>query len=386
MSSRHVPAQRLTEILKLLSRRPCTLSELRQGLYPMPSARQLERDIEKLRQSYPGRLTASVDGKANVWQFAGEAPFNLPTPIPALDEDQITALIAARGMLRLPDPAGTPDERAGMGYHGVLAQAIDRLLGQCGLAEQVKNIAPDAIAISRFGVAGEEDAAFPLVFAAIRAGESLRFTYTNVDGNTHPVHARAIKAVHFAGEWHCMGWAADEREAPGKIKQYRLSRMREVSRTAGAPPGCPRTGLHNEVKSLLRDAFRATGSTKPGHRRRIIVAVSPKAWPFTEGRRWGADQHIDERPQDLPAGWRRLRFVTTGLAECRYWVMGFGAEMRAEHPPELVTWQRDQAEQILAQYVENQSPIQMSPPLHKAKAAKAKTFSSEILASKRVSK
>ena len=305
-------------------------------------------DLAWLRSAFPGRVQIDTQGRAQLWSFIGEPPKLLSTSLTHLDEDQVAALIAARGLLRLPDPTRPAAEDSGDDYHGTLSRAIDRLLRDVGLADEAKTIAPDAIAISRFGVAAEEDAAFPACLSAIRAGESLSFIYTNLDGATHSVHAYPIRLVHIAGEWHCFSWAPDERTKPGKIKQYRLSRMADIARRASAPAGCPLMGLRSEAAALLRDAFRATGSTKPADRRAIVVAISPKAWPFIDRRRWGADQR--ELPAEhLPAGWRRLRFVTTGLREAQFWILSFGSAVRAEEPAELVQWLREQAQAVLAE-------------------------------------
>ncbi len=340
--------KRRTQLIILLSESALTTTELRQQLNPRPSPRTLADDLAWLRSAFPGRIQIDMQGRAQLWRFIGEPPKLLSTPLTHLDEDQVAALIAARGLLRLPDPTRPAAEDPGDDYHGTLSQAIDRLLSDVGLADEAKTIAPDAIAISRFGVAPEEDAAFPACLSAIRVGEALAFSYTNLDGATHAVHARPIRLVHIAGEWHCLSWAPDERTKPGKIKQYRLSRMTGVTRRSSAPAGCPLIGLRSEAAALLRDAFRATGSTKPADRRAVVVAISPKAWPFIDRRRWGADQR-ELSAEHLPAGWRRLRFVTTGLREAQFWILSFGSAVRAEEPAELVQWLREQAQAVLAE-------------------------------------
>jgi len=354
--------RRRSELLVLLSVAPLTVVELLARLTPPLSARTLADDLAWLRRTFPGRVEIVKQNRANTWRFISEPPILLGSPLTHLDEDQIAALIAARGLLRLPDPTSPAAEDPGDAYHGTLSQAIDRLLRDAGLADEAKLIAPDAIAISRFGVAPEEDAAFPACLSAIRAGESLAFTYTNLDGATHAVHARPVRLVHIAGEWHCVSWAPDEREKPGKLKQYRLSRMTGVTRRSSAPAGCPLMGLRAEAAALLRDAFRATGSTKPKQRVAVVLAISPKAWPFIENRRWGADQR--DLPADgLPAGWRRLRFVTTGLLECQHWVLSFGAAVRAEAPNELQHWLREQAQAVLAGLPSDGSVRSVQPEL-----------------------
>jgi hypothetical protein len=47
-------------------------------------------------------------------------------------------------------------------------------------------------------------------------------------------------------------------------------------------------------------------------------------------------------------GWKLLSFTTTGLAECQHWVLGMG--LRAEQPPELVEWLRNEAQPTAALY------------------------------------
>ncbi len=334
-------AARRNRILHLLSQQSLTAAEVRQRLDPQPSQRSLTDDLAWLRGAFPGRITCARLGRANAFHFAGEVPRLLPVPLTHLDEDQVAALIAARGLLRTPDPTKPTAEDPGDTYHGALAQALDRLLTEAGLDDDARAIAPDAVTISRFGVAPEEEAAFPLCLAAIRTGRSIAGTYTNLDGEEHAVHAKAVRLVHIAGEWHLLAWSRS-REV-GKLRQYRLSRMTGLHRRDDDPPGCPSSGLRREAAALLTDAFRATGSLKPADRVTVVLAVSPKAWPFLERRRWGASQQWDHTPADLPSGWRRLRFTTTGLAEARYWVLGFGTAIRAEAPPVLMEWIHEQA-------------------------------------------
>lgn len=337
-------AHRRTAIIALMARGGVTLAELVARLRPAVSERVVQRDLALLQRQFPGRIDSCQDGRAKSWRFNGDVCRVLERPLSALTDDQLTALIVARGLLHLPDPADAPVD-AGHGYRGALACAVDALLAGMGLSDEAKAIAPDTITISRFGVAPEEDASFPSTIDALRAGDALRFTYTNLDGRTHAVHARPIRLAHVAGEWHLFSWAADDRVKPGKIKQYRLSRMSGIGRTTTQPAGCPHSGLRHDVAATMRDAFRATGSNQ---RTRVRVAVSPRAWPFWEKRRWGADQHITGPHPDLPPHWRRITFVTTGIDECRYFVMSFGAEVRVEAPDDLATWIRTQATAILA--------------------------------------
>lgn len=342
-------AARRHRILHFISQQPASTAAILQHLQPHVAQRTLTTDLAWLRHAFPGRVICTRNGRENLLQFTGDIPRLMPRPLTHLHDDQVAALIAARGLLRTPHPDATQDK--GDGYHGALAQAIDRLLDDAGLNGAAAHaIAPDAVTISRFGVAPEEEAAFPLCLGAILADGSVTCTYTNLDGEQHPVHAKAVRLVHITGEWHLLAWSHNR--GIGKLRQYRLSRMTGLQRRDDEPHGCPPSGLRREAAALLTDAFRATGSLKPQDRTTVILAVSPKAWPFLERRRWGASQHWDNTPTDLPPGWRRLRFTTTGLAEAQYWVLGFGTALRAEGPPKLIEWLHDQATGILAGFKE----------------------------------
>jgi len=347
MPSPAQPRTRLNEIIRLIAAERLTKDGLRKRLVPVPSERALGYDLAKLRRMFPHRISIERVGRAHAYAFIGDPPQILAQAIHYLDEDQLAAIIAARGLLRIPNPDETPTERGPHAYHGALAQSLDRLLSDAGLGNEALDIAPDAVAISRFGSAPEEATAFPLAFAAIRTGESLTFDYTNLLGTTHAVHAKAVQLIHINGEWHLLAWANDDEKPPGKLKQYRLSRIAKLKRVQCAPKACPITGLRHEAAALLRDAFRSTGSSDPAKRSRVSLLVSPKSWPFIERRRWGGSQIIEDNPAHVPTGWRRLQFITTGLNECQYWVLSFGAEVRVESPAPLKEWIRSQAQALL---------------------------------------
>jgi predicted DNA-binding transcriptional regulator YafY len=344
-------AIRRSDIVRELAQQPCTYAMLAARLIPSVTTRCVQNDLAHMAKQFPGRIKFDLHGKEKYWSFHGDVPKILEHPITAIDDDQITALIAARGLLRVPQPVDEPVENNNH-YRGALAQAINRLLHDMGLHDDVQQIAPDTISISRFGVAPEEDDSFPIALSAIRAGESLAFRYTNLDNKSHDVHAHPIRLVHITGEWHLFAWASDEKIQPGKVKQYRLSRMANIARSIKRPTGCPNTGLRSEVNNILRNAFRATGSTNPKERLLFTLAISPNAWPFFEKRRWGDKQKEIIHNPDLPADWRRLSFQSTGLRELRYWALSFGKEIIAESPPELRQWLRDQAAHLSSLYAE----------------------------------
>jgi hypothetical protein len=114
--------QRRTRILALLGAGTHTKHQLAQRV--PGSTRSLQADLRWLADTFPGRVVTGRVGKAKTWRFDGTPPTVLANPIAALDEDQIAALIAARGLLRIPDhQSAHPVEGADTAYAGALAQA-----------------------------------------------------------------------------------------------------------------------------------------------------------------------------------------------------------------------------------------------------------------------
>jgi predicted DNA-binding transcriptional regulator YafY len=297
-----------------------------------------------LQQRFPRQITWERGGDARLvyWQLIGLAPTLLPAPIASLTHDELAALIAARGLLRAPETRHPGWERPSSAYAGDLSAALHGLLERCGLEEEARAIAPGTIGVSRFGVASYPFGAVADLERALRSGLAVTFRYRNRHSVERDLHVWPIRLVLIKGEWFCFAWAPDGGD--GRVKQYALSRI--ISRDPAVrmanrlPPGAPARPPHEAVDAALASGFQATGG---GRRVRVVLAISPDAWPFIIDRVWGDGQTIAADPPDLPAGWRRIAFSTTGLEECRHWVLSFGAAVRAEAPPELVDWLHGQA-------------------------------------------
>lgn len=326
------------------------------------SPRTIADDLRWAKARFVGRFDGRIDSRhRKLFRFDGAPPVVLSTPITALDHEELVALVAARGLLRLPTDG--PAERSASPYPGLLDGALHRLLHRSGAVAAATELAPEAIQVFRFAARAQDPALLAVVVAATVRGDAPRFTYTNRQGNTHAVHASPRRLVLFRGEFHSFMWtpatAADSGRddidpltgraggETGRIKQYRVGRMRTVERTREQPRGCPASIEQWRIDRELAEAFETTGSTRDRDRHRVRLAVSPQALPHLEERAWGGDQKWTDAPPDLPAGWRRLEFVTTGLEACRHWVLGFGSSLRAEAPAELVKWLREEATRLV---------------------------------------
>jgi hypothetical protein len=122
-----------------------------------------------------------------------------------------------------------------------------------------------------------------------------------------------------------------------------------VEVTGHRPAGCPARLPQEDVDRMLASGFNATSSADPSHRRRVVVAVGPEAWPDVVDRTWGEAQIVTDAPEHGD-GWRRLTFVTSGWQEARGWVLSLGANAFVEAPIELIDWIRRQLKEMALRY------------------------------------
>ena len=358
--------ERRVAILDLLAEGPHSAPDLAAKLPTQPSVRTLFDDLKWLAGRFPEQVVreSGQDARQVFWRLIGLPPILLPHAIDILTHDELAAVIAARGFLRAPDARSPGWERPATAYAGDLSSALHGLLERSGLTAEAKAIAPTTIGVSRFGIAPEAPGALAALERALRTRQATRFRYRNRGGDERDLHVWPIRLVLIKGEWFCFAWspASPGRTSPGRVKQYALSRITSrdpaVRIEARLPPGAPVRPPHAEVDASLASGFHATGG---GERRRVVLAVSPDAWPFITDRTWGESQALDATPADLPPGWRRIAFSTTGLEECRHWVMSFGSAVRAEGPAELREWLKKQAKDLLASLESDSTPISASP-------------------------
>ena len=249
---------------------------------------------------------------------------HLDPPIDWALQEELTGLVLASSLLQ--QVAGGADALISVG------QILDHPRLQ-GLADVV---ARNAVQISTFGTEPMDGAVVMTCLTATLIGQGLRVRYRNRGGRRARRHVAPLRMLFIRNEWYCVVWERG-------LRTYRISRMLEAEVDEEMPPGMPGHVPPSAVDELLAPAFYATASTKPGDLVEVVLAVGPGAWPQVQGRTWGLDQEIEEEGDELPEGWRRIRFTTAGLMECRHWVLSMGAEVRAEGPGELVEWVRGQA-------------------------------------------
>ena len=362
---------RRCQILALLAEADATAIDLRQQMRPMPGMRTVFADLAWLAKRFPTQVRRIHGGDARLvrWHLEGLPPTPLPQPLDALTSDELAALIAARGLLRTPETRNPGWERPQSPYAGDLSAALHGLLDRLGLTAEARAIAPTTLGVSRFGMPTEAPGAVAAFERILRTRQAARFRYRNQQGNEREVHVWPIRLVLIKGEWFCFAWAplaasagTSTNTGTGKVKQYALSRITSRSPSVHVDPrlpaGAPTSPPHTEVDAILASGFHATGG---GQRTRVVVAVSPAALPLIADRTWGEAQTLAPA-DDLPSGWQRLAFSSTGLLECRHWVLSFGAAVRVEHPRELREWLQNQAQSILTSLESEPPPITAPHP------------------------
>ena len=344
--------RRHRRILELIAEEPLSADQLAARMTPHVTPRLIRKDLVYLQARFPEQMVREHGGDARniFWTLKGLPPIPFLAPIDYLTHDELAALIAARGFLRAPDAKHPGWERPTTPYEGDLSAALHGLLERAGLGDEARAIAPATIGVSRFAVAPEPCGALAAIERALRTGQAVRFHYRNRTGAEREVHARPLRLVSIKGEWHLFAWSpATDSLAPGRVKQYRLSRLTAagpaVTVVSRQPPGCPQRAPREDVDCMLASGFNATSSTDPAARKRLVIAIGPEAWPDVVDRTWGDSQIISDAPEHGNA-WRRLTFSTSGWQEARGWILSLGANARAEGPPELVTWLHTQIKRM----------------------------------------
>jgi predicted DNA-binding transcriptional regulator YafY len=316
--------------------------------------RTLYKDLAWITERFPDRLQKTGDR----WHWTGPIPHLLPQDLSHLDHGELLALVIARGLLR--DPGQGRRETRDVRYQGPLDGAIDALLTRCGLDEEASAIAPDAIQVDRHGAEPCNPETVVAILDALQSGCCIQGRYGNRGGDVHDIHLAPLRLILLNGEYLLL--ANDGRRRP-LIKVYRVARLDNLRSTVFRPPGAPEHIDRLTIDRFRDAAFGATASLEPEARTLVVLAISPQAWPRLAGRSFGDNQRWFEEPDDLPTGWRRLQFTTTGLPECRHWVLSMADTVRAESPPSLIAWLAEQAANLCQIYTDKECPKKGTIPL-----------------------
>ena len=341
----HVPsgspaqaAKRRLRLIELLADSPCTAEEMIARLTPRAARRTVLDDLRWVRDSFPDRIVRSraagghgTGRVAYAWQ--GAVPHLLAAPISFLTEEELVALVAARGLLRDVHPLDRTDDRP-HAQDDHLAAAITRMLARAGLRERASTLARHMVMINRFGTEPLQPGVLQTCLTATSLGEALNLTYAGLYGDAKPTHIAPKRMMLIKGEWYCLAWRR------GHLRTFRLSRMTEVTRTRTMPKGHP---THIPAEDLDREYAAAFYATSGQERVRVTLAVSPETWPHVRNRRWGEGMQVDQDLKKLPKGWHRISFVTSGISDCAYWVLSLGSGIRVDSPKDLRTWIRAEA-------------------------------------------
>lgn len=263
--------------------------------------------------------------------------------------------MAAQGLLRDADPA-MPATVGQLSDHDLLGSVIGQLINRAGVTEATDMLSRSSVTVSRFGAAPTDHLSLAACFAATITGEGLEYDYINLQNEQSRPHVSPQRMVLIKGEWYLIAWITRG------LRTFRLARISNAKRRRDHPPGKPISITRHEVDALLSNGFYATASNKTEDRKKVILAVRPDAWQLIQKRRWGDKQEILENQSDLPPGWRRLIFVTTGIMECRHWVLSMGSAAQAEHPPELVQWVAEQATEMARMAKDRLQAVGQSSP------------------------
>lgn len=323
-----------------------SLAEMEQGLPGQTARRTLHEDLAYFKMAFPGRLQRVGAGDAHgasrvAYRWTGSLPHLLNDGLTWITDEELLALVAARGLLHHEDRSLAATAGAASSLQG-LSSAIHGLIVRAQLTEVAGHQGRHVVAVSRFGAAPVAPQTLSTCLAATASSQGLRFIYTNLEGVTDKRIVAPQRLVLIRGEWYLVAWE-------GILRMFRLSRITGSIERVRPPKDTPIITSRN-IDELLDESFFATGSMDRRKRCRVVLAISPGSWPFIEGRTWGLNQRIDAEPSDLPAGWRRLSFTTTGLNECRHWVLGQGLGLKAEAPQELVDWLRQETASLASLY------------------------------------
>jgi proteasome accessory factor B len=122
-----------------------------------------------------------------------------------------------------------------------------------------------------------------------------------------------------------------QRDGSDDVRPYRLSRFRDV---VACNDRFPPVGFL--IDDYLDDAW---GIMPDGRKHNVELEFTPCVAPSVAEVRWHRTQHVEMKPD----GSCIMHFRVNGLHELKWWIVGYGSEVRVRKPKEL----RDEIKRIV---------------------------------------
>jgi proteasome accessory factor B len=343
--------QRWLDLLAALLRRnyPIPFEELIQDVpgYQDPDQaaetrrRMFERDKDELRAFGVPIATRDLGDNETGYQL-DRREFYLPY-LAVLREGQVegaSARVDRFGYRALPILAFEPDELEalasvgprlrGLGIPSLLDDARSALRK---LGADLPLTAPAPVSESPLALV------FDTLDDALERRKRVSFSYRSMSSGTHATRRVEPYGLFFLGHhWYLA--AREEGAEPGQVKNYRLSRMENVSVNAKRP-GTPDYSIPGEF--VLRDHARSKRAWELGDADAIECVVRMV-------QASGASRAVTRLGEPVAGepDWRLFR--VRRMETFARWLLGFAGSVTPVSPDELVAEYRSLAERTLAQY------------------------------------
>ena len=272
--------------------------------------RTIMRDLEYMRDSLSAPLEYCP--RRRDYYYTEK---NYSIDLLSLTEGELISLFLGHNLLR--KCRGTPYEKhIASAFAKICALLQDTISLDFGFADYVDfDLEP---------LRGEEEAVaanFAAISTAIRRRKSIKITHYAIardDWRERLVDPYCLR--YYQGGWYLIGFCHLRKD----FRFFALNRISEV-----APTGRDFQRDKNfDIEQFMRDSFHLY---KGDEAREIKVWFSPRQARWIREKQWHPTQQLAEQPD----GSVILTMTTSGLAQVKSWILGFGSEAKALAPPSL---------------------------------------------------
>lgn len=311
-------SDRLLSVLLLLQARGrATERELAEQLEV--SQRTIHRDLEAL--SAARVPVVALRGAQGGWELEK----GWRTQVPGLDESELRALLMAQ-----PRVVGHPRLAAAAesALNKLMAALPGPMRAQAVVMRERLHVDPTG-----WHETGEDLSMLSVVQDAVARERRLAFDYTRADGESSSRIVDPLGLVAKGLSWYLVG------NSEKGLRTYRISRMRAATVLAA---GCKRPARFD-----LAVYWKASTAELDRKRRAYPATLSLTAEAARRLQAWYATQLIET---DSASGCVTVRVDFDAAPQARFIVLGFGASVRVENPPELRRWVRDELKAMTRQH------------------------------------